>query len=120
MQTEFPKADPADLHLVAKHRDRIRAVVPEICERMRRSGRSGVLVGDKEHSIGEAFLHDTIKLAVLPVFVAALLCTALAPLVVLVVALGVYPVPVLQLLEAPVDRIIDAVNGAGVGLGPLW
>jgi NADH-quinone oxidoreductase subunit M len=45
---------------------------------------------------------------------------ALAPLVVLVVALGVYPGPVLELLAAPVERIIDAVNGAGVGLGPLW
>src|SRR5918995_1732135 len=45
---------------------------------------------------------------------------ALAPLVVLVVALGVYPGPVLELLAAPVERIIDAVNGGGVGLGPLW
>jgi NADH-quinone oxidoreductase subunit M len=45
---------------------------------------------------------------------------ALSPLVVLVVALGVYPVPVLDLLAAPVERIIDAVNGSGVGLGPLW
>jgi NADH-quinone oxidoreductase subunit M len=45
---------------------------------------------------------------------------ALAPLVVLVVALGVYPGPVLELLAAPVERIIDAVDGAGVGLGPLW
>jgi hypothetical protein len=39
---------------------------------------------------------------------------------VLVVALGVYPGPVLELLAAPVERIIDAVDGAGVGLGPLW
>ena len=45
---------------------------------------------------------------------------ALAPLVVLVVALGVYPGPVLEFLAAPVERIIDAVNGVGVGLGPLW
>ena len=46
---------------------------------------------------------------------------ALAPLVVLVVALGVYPGPVLELLAAPVDRIIEAVNGAGMtGFGPLW
>ena len=46
---------------------------------------------------------------------------ALAPLVVLVVALGVYPGPVLELFEAPIDRIIEAVNGAGLtGLGPLW
>jgi NADH-quinone oxidoreductase subunit M len=45
---------------------------------------------------------------------------ALAPLVVLVVALGVYPGPVLEFLAAPVERIIDSVNGAGVGLGPLW
>ncbi|HEX7172371.1 MAG TPA: NADH-quinone oxidoreductase subunit M [Candidatus Limnocylindria bacterium] len=45
---------------------------------------------------------------------------ALAPLIVLVVGLGVYPGPVLELLAAPVERIIDAVNGAGVGLGPLW
>jgi len=46
---------------------------------------------------------------------------ALAPLIVLVVALGVYPGPVLEMIAAPVDRIIDAVNGAGMtGLGPLW
>jgi NADH-quinone oxidoreductase subunit M len=46
---------------------------------------------------------------------------ALAPLVVLVVALGVYPGPVLDIIAAPVDRIIDAVNGAGLtGFGPLW
>ena len=46
---------------------------------------------------------------------------ALSPLIVLVVALGVYPGPVLELLAAPVDRIIDAVNGAGLtGFGPLW
>ena len=46
---------------------------------------------------------------------------ALAPLVVLVVVLGVYPGPVLELFAAPVDRIIEAVNGAGMtGFGPLW
>ena len=46
---------------------------------------------------------------------------ALAPLIVLVVALGVYPGPVLELISTPVDRIIDAVNGAGLtGFGPLW
>jgi NADH:ubiquinone oxidoreductase subunit 4 (subunit M) len=46
---------------------------------------------------------------------------ALAPLVVLVVALGVYPGPVLEMIAAPVDRIIEAVNGAGLtGFGPLW
>jgi NADH-quinone oxidoreductase subunit M len=45
---------------------------------------------------------------------------ALAPLIVLVVGLGVYPGPVLELFAAPVERIIDAVNGSGVGLGPLW
>jgi NADH-quinone oxidoreductase subunit M len=47
---------------------------------------------------------------------------ALAPLIALVVVLGVYPMPVLEALEAPVDRIIEAVNGAGglTGLGPLW
>ena len=46
---------------------------------------------------------------------------AISPLVVLVVALGVYPGPVLEFLEAPVDRIIDAVSGAGLtGFGPLW
>ena len=45
---------------------------------------------------------------------------ALAPLVVLVVALGVYPGPVLELFEAPVDRIVEAVSGAGMtGLWPL-
>ncbi len=47
--------------------------------------------------------------------------TALAPLIFLVVALGVYPGPVLEMIAAPVDRIIEAVNGAGMtGLGPLW
>ena len=46
---------------------------------------------------------------------------ALAPLIFLVVALGVYPGPVLEMISAPVDRIIDAVSGAGMtGLGPLW
>jgi NADH-quinone oxidoreductase subunit M len=46
---------------------------------------------------------------------------SLAPLVVLVVLLGVYPGPILDMIEVPVDRIIDAVNGAGLtGLGPLW
>ncbi len=38
---------------------------------------------------------------------------ALAPLIVLVVALGVYPGPVLDLLEAPMQRILDAVNASG-------
>ena len=39
---------------------------------------------------------------------------ALAPLIVLVVALGVYPAPVLHAIAAPVERIIDAVHGAGL------
>jgi NADH-quinone oxidoreductase subunit M len=38
---------------------------------------------------------------------------SLAPLVFLVVALGVYPAPVLEALDAPVTRIIEAVSGAG-------
>jgi hypothetical protein len=38
-----------------------------------------------------------------------------------VVVLGVYPGPVLEMISAPVDRIIEAVNGAGLtGFGPLW
>jgi len=46
---------------------------------------------------------------------------SLAPLIVLVVGLGVYPGPVLEIIAAPVDRIIEAVNGAGLtGFGPLW
>jgi NADH-quinone oxidoreductase subunit M len=46
---------------------------------------------------------------------------SLAPLILLAVALGVYPGPVLEITAAPVDRIIDAVNGAGLtGFGPLW
>ena len=46
---------------------------------------------------------------------------SLAPLVILVVALGVYPGPVLEYLAAPVERIIEAVNGAGLtSFGPLW
>ena len=46
---------------------------------------------------------------------------SLAPLIVLVIGLGVYPGPVLEMIAAPVDRIIEAVNGAGLtGFGPLW
>ncbi|TMB49259.1 MAG: NADH-quinone oxidoreductase subunit M [Chloroflexi bacterium] len=47
---------------------------------------------------------------------------SIAPLVVLVVALGVFPGPVLHLTEAPVQRIIEAVNGAGglTGLSLPW
>jgi NADH-quinone oxidoreductase subunit M len=46
---------------------------------------------------------------------------SLAPLVILVVALGVYPAPVLDIIAVPVDRIIEAVTGAGLtGFGPLW
>ena len=46
---------------------------------------------------------------------------ALAPLAVLAVVLGVYPGPVLDMISVPVDRIIEAVNGAGLtGFGPLW
>lgn len=46
---------------------------------------------------------------------------ALSPLIVLVVVLGVYPAPVLDMIAAPVDRIIEAVSGAGLtGFGPLW
>jgi NADH-quinone oxidoreductase subunit M len=47
---------------------------------------------------------------------------ALAPLIVLVVALGVFPGVVLNLTDAPVQRIIDAVNGAGglTGLSLPW
>ena len=46
---------------------------------------------------------------------------SLSPLIVLVVALGVFPGPVLDAIAAPVDRIIEAVNGAGLtSFGPLW
>jgi NADH-quinone oxidoreductase subunit M len=47
---------------------------------------------------------------------------SLAPLVVLVVALGVYPGPVLEMIAEPVNRIIEAVDGAGglTAFGPLW
>ena len=46
---------------------------------------------------------------------------SLAPLVVLAVGLGVFPGPVLEMISAPVDRILEAVNGAGLtGFGPLW
>ena len=40
----------------------------------------------------------------------------------LVVALGVFPGPVLHLTEAPVQRIIEVVNGAGglTGLSLPW
>jgi NADH-quinone oxidoreductase subunit M len=46
---------------------------------------------------------------------------SLAPLVMLAVGLGVFPGPVLEMISAPVDRIIEAVSGAGLtGFGPLW
>jgi NADH-quinone oxidoreductase subunit M len=46
---------------------------------------------------------------------------ALSPLIVLVVVLGVFPGPVLDAIAAPVDRIIQAVDGAGLSaFGPLW
>jgi len=46
---------------------------------------------------------------------------SLSPLIVLVVALGVYPGPVLDMISPPIERIIDAVNGAGLtSFGPLW
>jgi NADH-quinone oxidoreductase subunit M len=46
---------------------------------------------------------------------------ALAPLAVLAVVLGVYPGPVLDMISVPVDRIVEAVSGAGMtGFGPLW
>jgi NADH:ubiquinone oxidoreductase subunit 4 (subunit M) len=46
---------------------------------------------------------------------------SLAPLIVLVVSLGVYPAPVLEMIAAPVDRIVQAVTGAGLtSFGPLW
>ncbi len=38
---------------------------------------------------------------------------SLAPLIILVVALGVFPGPVLGAVEQPVQRILDAVNGSG-------
>jgi NADH-quinone oxidoreductase subunit M len=44
---------------------------------------------------------------------------ALAPLIVLVVGLGVFPGFVLHLTDAPAQRIIDAVNGAGGLAGVL-
>jgi NADH-quinone oxidoreductase subunit M len=43
---------------------------------------------------------------------------SVTPLVALVVLLGVFPGPVLHLTQAPVDRIIESVNGAG-GLAGL-
>jgi NADH-quinone oxidoreductase subunit M len=38
---------------------------------------------------------------------------ALAPLIVLVVALGVFPKPILDVVAAPMQRILDAVNASG-------
>jgi NADH-quinone oxidoreductase subunit M len=44
---------------------------------------------------------------------------SLAPLLILVVALGVFPGPVLNLTQAPVDRIIQAVSTSqGLALLP--
>lgn len=43
---------------------------------------------------------------------------ALAPLIVLVVLMGVWPQPILHAISAPVERIIDAVNGSN-GLSTL-
>jgi NADH-quinone oxidoreductase subunit M len=44
---------------------------------------------------------------------------AVAPLIVLVVALGVYPGPVLELFQAPIERIVAAVQDAGL-TGWTW
>jgi NADH-quinone oxidoreductase subunit M len=44
---------------------------------------------------------------------------ALTPLVILVVALGVYPGPILELFEAPIGRIVAAVQDAGL-TGWTW
>jgi NADH:ubiquinone oxidoreductase subunit 4 (subunit M) len=38
---------------------------------------------------------------------------SLAPLILLVVALGVFPAPVLQATAEPVERILDTVQSAG-------
>jgi NADH-quinone oxidoreductase subunit M len=38
---------------------------------------------------------------------------ALAPLILLVVAMGVYPVLILDAVNNPAQRILDAINGAG-------
>jgi NADH-quinone oxidoreductase subunit M len=43
---------------------------------------------------------------------------ALAPLIVLVVLMGVYPQPILDAIAGPAQRILDAVNGSG-GLSSL-
>jgi len=47
---------------------------------------------------------------------------ALAPLIVLVVALGVYPGPVLDLISEPMQRIIEGVSGSSglTSLGLPW
>jgi NADH:ubiquinone oxidoreductase subunit 4 (subunit M) len=46
---------------------------------------------------------------------------SLAPLVILVVVLGVWPAPVLDLIAAPIDRIIEGVSGAGLtSFGLPW
>ncbi len=47
---------------------------------------------------------------------------SLAPLILLVVALGVYPGPVLDAISAPVQRILDAVNASPglTGLSLPW
>jgi NADH-quinone oxidoreductase subunit M len=46
---------------------------------------------------------------------------SLAPLVLLVVALGVYPGPVLEMIAPPVQRIIESVSGAGLtSFGLPW
>jgi NADH-quinone oxidoreductase subunit M len=47
---------------------------------------------------------------------------AIAPLIVLVVALGVYPAPVLDAIGEPVRRIIEGVSGSGglTSLGLPW
>jgi NADH-quinone oxidoreductase subunit M len=38
---------------------------------------------------------------------------ALAPLMILVILLGVYPVPILDAISEPAQRILDALNGSG-------
>ncbi len=47
---------------------------------------------------------------------------ALAPLIVLVVGLGVFPAPILDAIAGPMQRILDAVNASGglTSLGLPW
>ena len=64
MQPKLVEPNAADLHLVLEHRDRIGAVVPQVSQRIGRSGRPCVVVGKKEHSACDSLVDDLFEFGV--------------------------------------------------------